>query len=123
MGRRLIILALLAVAPAACSADRPAGGGGEGSAAAGSQLDPARVPEALRPLVPVAQTWGIGDDVERADYIARASAADREELRQAIAPHQARITAWLDSFGAHPMSDEAAAFMYMQLAVEEMRGN
>ncbi len=53
--------------------------------------------------------------------IARASAADRGALQQAIAPHQARITAWLDSFGTNPLSDEAAAFMYLQLAVEEMR--
>lgn len=31
-----------------------------------------------------------------------------------------RITAWLDSFRGNPMSDEAAAFMYLQLAIEEM---
>ncbi len=58
--------------------------------------------------------------MERADYVEQATAADREALREAVRPHQARITAWLDSFGADPMSDEAAAFMYMQLAIEEM---
>lgn len=122
MRRWLTIAALLGTTAAGCGYDRSGDGGEEGPAAAVSQLDPAEVPEALRLLVPLAQTWGIGDDVERAEYIARASVADREALRQAIAPHQARITAWLDSFGADPMSDEAAAFMYMQLAVEQMRG-
>jgi hypothetical protein len=41
-------------------------------------------------------------------------------MRNAITPLYARITAWLDSFGGGTMSDEAAAFMYMQLALEEM---
>jgi hypothetical protein len=47
--------------------------------------------------------------------------AEREELRAAVAPVHATITAWLDSFGQGAMSDEAAAFMYMQLALEEIR--
>jgi len=125
MRRCLIIIAVLAMTIPGCGYDRPgdAADGTEGQATATSQLDPNQVPELLRPLVPLAQVWGVGDDVDRADFTARASAADREALQQAIAPHQARITAWLDSFGTNPMSDEAAAFMYLQLAVEEMRGN
>ena len=125
MRRWLMIMALLGTAVAACGYDRPgdAAAGVGGQATIPRQLDPQQVPEDLRPLVPLAQIWGIGDDVARADFIARASAADREALQQAIAPHQARITAWLDSFGTNPMSDEAAGFMYLQLAVEEMRGN
>jgi hypothetical protein len=125
MRRRLIIIAVLAVATPGCRSDRPgdAAAGAEGQATTTFQLDPEQVPELLRPMVPLAPFWGIGDDVDRADIIARASAADRETLQQAIAPHQSRITAWLDSFGTDPMSDEAAAFMYLQLAVEEMRGN
>ena len=123
MLRWLTIAALLGTAAAACGYDRAGGDGEDGTAAAVSQLDPAAVPEALRPLVPLAQVWGIGDDVDRAEFIARASPADREALRAAIAPHQARITAWLDSFGTDPMSEAAAAFMYLQLAVEEMGGN
>ncbi len=85
-----------------------------------SQLDPDKVPEDLRDLVPLAQRWGIGDDVARPERVQRATEAERSELRSAFGPRQARITAWLDSFGQGAMSDEAAAFMYAQLAIEEM---
>lgn len=83
-------------------------------------LDGDKVPEDLRDLVPLAQRWGIGDDVDRSERIQKATAAERSELRAAFGPRQARITAWLDSFGQGPMPDEAAAFMYAQLAIEEM---
>jgi hypothetical protein len=84
------------------------------------RLDSAAVPVDLRHLVPLAERWGIGDDVDRNDRVRSATAAEREELQSAITPLYARITAWLDSFGGGAMSDEAAAFMYMQLALEEM---
>lgn len=80
------------------------------------------VPLDLRHLVPLAQEWGIGDDVERLAKVDSATPAQRAQLRQAVAPHQARITEWLDSFGQREMSSEAARFMYMQLAIEEMVG-
>jgi hypothetical protein len=93
-----------------------------GSATAASQrLNVNNVPEDLRPLVPLAERWGIGDDVDRNAAVDRATPAERAELERAIAPADARITAWLDSFRQQPMTDEAAAFMYMQLALEEMR--
>jgi hypothetical protein len=37
-----------------------------------------------------------------------------------VTPASSSITTWLDSFGKGAMTDEAAAFMYMQLALEEM---
>ena len=85
------------------------------------KLNVTNVPEDLRHLVPLAERWGIGDDVDRNAAVDRATPAEREELERAIAPSDARITAWLDSFRQQPMTDEAAAFMYMQLALEEMR--
>ena len=86
------------------------------------RLDPQTVPADLRHLIPLAQRWGIGDDVERLAQVDAATSAQRAELRNALAPHQARVTAWLNSFGDGQMSEEAATFMYMQLAVEEMVG-
>jgi hypothetical protein len=83
-------------------------------------LDSGLVPADLRDLVPLAQRWGIGDDVARSEKAQKASAAERAELRAAFGRRQARITAWLDSFGQAPMPKEAAAFMYTQLAIEEM---
>jgi hypothetical protein len=94
----------------------------QGSGTAESQkLNVNNVPEDLRHLVPFAERWGIGDDVDRNAAVDRATPAERAELERAIAPSDARITAWLDSFRQQPMPDEAAAFMYTQLALEEMR--
>lgn len=94
---------------------------GSGAPAASQTLNVNNVPEDLRHLVPLAERWGIGDDVDRNAAVDRATPAERAELERAIAPADARITAWLDSFRQQPMTDEAAAFMYMQLALEEMR--
>ena len=115
-----LMLAFSIAAGAACG-----GSAGEDSTDASSiasrySLDPANVPLDLRPLVQMAERWGIGDDVERSEYMEQAAPTEREALKMAVAPLQARITAWLDSFGTKPMSDEAAAFMYMQLAIEEI---
>lgn len=105
-----------------CSGDRAAGDREQEQPPISSyELLAENVPVNLQHLIPLAERWGIGDDVERAELIERASAAERQELSRALAPHQRAITAWLDSFETNPMTDEAAAFMYMQLAVEEMR--
>ena len=79
------------------------------------------MPADLRDLVSFAQRWGVGDDVARSEQIQKATAAERSELRAAFGPRQGRITAWLDSFGQGAMPAEAAAFMYTQLAIEEMQ--
>ena len=119
------ILGTVAIA-LACSwlgcgpSDTPGMEGGSPNPGSSYELDPAQVPETIRHLVPLARQWGIGDDTKRMESIERSSAADREALAIAIAPYHADITAWLDSFEAGAMSDEAAAFMYMQLALEEI---
>jgi hypothetical protein len=118
---RLLLLLLLTFLVAGCARKEAEEARGTGQPPSTHKLQPEKVPEHLRHLVPLAEQWGIGDDVERAESIERASPADRQALIQALAPHQSQITAWLDAFGTDVMSDEAAAFMYMQLAVEEMR--
>ena len=91
------------------------------TAFAGDKLNPAKVPNDLRPLLALAERWGIGDDVDREAALARATKAEQQTLRRAVEAHGSKITEWLDSFGAdEAMSDEAAAFMYMQLAVDEL---
>jgi hypothetical protein len=84
------------------------------------RLDPERVPSNLRPLISLAEKWGIGDDIIRNDYIAKASEAEKRELHDAFYDPFEQVTAWLNSFRAGPMTDEAEAFMYTQLALDEM---
>ena len=121
MKRSLTGVILVLISLSACS-ERETTRDPESSRADGAvpRLDPATVPADLRDLVPLAQRWGIGDDVARSEQLQQATAAERSELRAAFGPRQARITAWLDSFGQGPMPEEAAAFMYTQLAIEEL---
>jgi hypothetical protein len=83
-------------------------------------LDPERVPSTLRPLISLAEKWGIGDDIIRNDYIGKASEAEKRELHDAFYEPFEQVTAWLNSFKAGPMTEEAEAFMYTQLALDEM---
>jgi hypothetical protein len=120
--RRVVCLTFLALPVFGCASERTDESGGVISQVTSRyELQPEKVPQHLRHLIPLAEKWGIGDDVERGEFIDQVTAAERQALIQAIAPHQGAITAWLDSFGTAPMTDEAAAFMYTQLAVEEMR--
>ena len=119
INRRALFVLLASASLGGCGSenggDRPAG-----SSAVAQRLNPEQVPEDLRHLVPLAEKWGIGDDVDRNAKVQSATPAERNELRAAITPVASSITTWLDSFGKEPMSNEAAAFMYMQLALEEM---
>ncbi len=115
--RLALAIGLGCFATLACGSPEGSKAGGE---APPQQLDAAKVPEDLRPLVSLAERWGIGDDVDRNAKVDRATPEERTELKSALGPLDSRITEWLNSFGQGAMSDEAAAFMYMQLALEEM---
>jgi hypothetical protein len=84
------------------------------------RLDPARVPADLRILIPLAEKWGIGDDIIRNDLIDKANEAEKQELHDALYVLDERVTEWLRGMPAGEMSDEAEAFMYMQGALDEM---
>ena len=115
-GAILVLISLSACGEREATRDRRSSNAAE----AVPRLDSARVPADLRDLVPFAQRWGIGDDVTRSERVQKATDTERSELRAAFGPRQARITAWLDSFRQGAMPEEAAAFMYTQLAIEEM---
>ena len=83
-------------------------------------LDPSLVPPDLRHLVPLAEQWGIGDDIIRHDLIERSSPSEKRELHDALYQPFERITEWLDSQPGGGLSAEAEAFMYMQGALDEM---
>ncbi len=83
-------------------------------------LDPMKVPERFRDLVPVAQKWGIGDDIIRDDLQRKASEEEKQELGRALDGRTRAINQWLDTFGKGHMTEEAGAFMYMLLGLDEM---
>ena len=85
-----------------------------------AKLDPAHVPAHLRHIVPLAEKWGIGDDIIRNDVIDKSSSVERRELHDALYEPFEDITVWLNSFAERSLSPEAEAFMYMQSALDEM---
>jgi hypothetical protein len=85
------------------------------------KLNPNDVPTDLSDLIPLAEKWGIGDDIIRNDYQVKASQSEKEELKSCLKGRLERINEWLDSYtDGIEMSNEAAAFMYMTLCLDEM---
>lgn len=79
------------------------------------------VPDNLKDIFPLAKKWGIGDDAFRDDLTTAASEAEKSELISALNGKLVYINQWLDSFsGEKIMTNEAAAFMYLAEAVDEM---
>ena len=84
------------------------------------RLNPAVVPADLRHLIPLAEKWGIGDDIIRHDLVERSSHPEKRELHDALYEPFERITEWLDSQTGASLTPEAEAFLYMQGALDEM---
>jgi hypothetical protein len=85
------------------------------------RLDATRVPVHLRDLIPLAEKWGIGDDIIRFDFIETSAAADQQELLREVGPWFDEVEAWLATADPGAMSDEMEAFMYMTTAWDEVR--
>jgi hypothetical protein len=76
----------------------------------------------LRDLIPLAETWGIGDDIIRFDFEQEASDEAKHELVVALADRFEEVQKWLNGQPPSiPLSEEAAAFMYMLSAWDELR--
>ena len=78
------------------------------------------VPDEFKELFPLAIKWGIGDDAIRGDVTDSATESDIQELVAALTGRLDSINRWIDSYPEGTMTDEAAAFMYMGEAIEEM---
>ncbi len=86
------------------------------------KMDARKVPRDFRSLIPIVMMWGIGDDVARGTFVQRATKSQKCQVRQAL-PDKVRrcINDWLDGFGdGSTMTDEAAAFLYLLLAYEQL---
>ena len=85
------------------------------------KLNPDLVPEDLRDLIPMAEKWGINDDIIRSDFHEKSSAKSKLELKEKLNGRIDRINEWLDSFKENQMTEEAGAFMFMTLGADEMQ--
>jgi hypothetical protein len=59
------------------------------------RLNPANVPPALWLLIPLAERFGVGDDLIRADLVAKTPATDLAAMRAAVEAHGAAFDEWL----------------------------
>jgi hypothetical protein len=84
------------------------------------KLDPERVPVALRPLIPLAETFGISDDLIREDFLRKAPAEEVENMRRLVFQHDDMLDEWLAGpEAAGPVfSPEYLAFACLRMAAD-----
>ena len=82
-------------------------------------LQPENVPPKLQDLLPLAQQFGLGDGECREYFLTHATPVELEQL-QSVTGKAEEISIWLQSFAEGEMSDEAAAFLYLLHAEEEL---
>jgi hypothetical protein len=83
-------------------------------------LDAAKVPAGLRPLIPLAEKFGISDDLIREDVVAKTSAADLQAMRRVVAAHDDAFDEWLagPEAGGPVFSNEYIAFSALRMAAD-----
>jgi hypothetical protein len=81
-------------------------------------LNASRIPEALRHLLPLAERFGVSDDLDREDLVSKASCEEIALLKQAIAVHDKELDDWLAGPEADrpPYSAEYIAYSAMRMA-------
>ena len=83
-------------------------------------LDRSRIPDVLAPLIPLAEIWGVSDDLMRADIADKAGPDAVAALQTAIQPFEDELDEWLagpESQSPDP-SPEYIAFSCMRMAAD-----
>ena len=83
-------------------------------------LDPLKVPEGLRDVIPLAEKWGNADAAVRSYNKAQATKEERLQMKSALDGRAPMITGWLESFDKRRPSREANHFKRMLDAYNEM---
>src|SRR6476469_3505388 len=83
-------------------------------------LDAVKVPAALRPLIPLAEQFGVSDDLIREDLITKSSAEELEAMRRAVEAHADAFDEWLAGPEAEgpEYSEEYIAFTCLRMAAD-----
>jgi hypothetical protein len=78
-------------------------------------VNPEEVPPHLRDLIPYVERWAISCDVTRCDYFEKQSEEDIRAFARAVAPRDAEINAWLDTFPKDARQWPKAAIHFLSL--------
>ena len=83
------------------------------------KLLPERVPEPLRKLIPLAEKFGISDDLIREDFFAKTPKRELTKLKMLLAENDDFLNEWLAGPEAHgpEFSEEYIAFSAMRIGV------
>ncbi|OJW05432.1 MAG: hypothetical protein BGO49_31005 [Planctomycetales bacterium 71-10] len=86
-------------------------------------LDAAKVPAALRRLIPLAERFGVSDDLIRLDILAKSGADELAAMREAVQSQDDAFDEWLAGTEADgpSFSDEYVAFSCLRMAADEAR--
>jgi hypothetical protein len=88
----------------------------------GLDVDPARVPPALRPALELGRRWAIGDDVQRSRATRRSSEDERRAILERLAPVWDEIERWCETRREQtPVPDEVVVFDLLLEAATEMQ--
>jgi hypothetical protein len=83
-------------------------------------LDPSAVPTALRHLIPLAEQFGVSDDLIRADIVAKTPAAELAAMRMMVETHNSAFDEWLAGSAASgpDFTAEYIAFSCLRMAAD-----
>ncbi len=83
-------------------------------------LDPAKVPTQFRHLIPLAERFGIGDDIIRGEVARQASPLEIAELREFMSNYDEALDEWLAGPEAYQneFSSEYIAFSCLREAAD-----
>ena len=84
------------------------------------RLDPAKVPAKFRHLIPLAEQFGISDDLIREDVLAKTPAAEQAAMKKAVLAQDDALDEWLAGPEADgpKFSDEYIAFSALRMAAD-----
>jgi hypothetical protein len=83
-------------------------------------LNPVNVPAVLQPLIPLAERFGISDDLIRADVVRKTPRAEVAKMRRTVLAHDGAFDEWLagpESKGPK-FTPEYIAFSCLRMAAD-----
>src|SRR5438132_1168785 len=84
------------------------------------RLDPTKVPERLRQLIPLVEQFGVSDDLIRQDVVSKTPPPELAAMRAVVKAHDGAFDEWLAGPEANgpEFSDEYVAFSCLRMAAD-----